>query len=320
MFSRASVAGARHRDAALLLAALVLVACDRKASPPNTYTFEAFLGGAGDAPGRFRRPTGLSFAPDGSLYVADSGNHRVQVLSRRGEFIRQWGGRGKDPGRFENPVDVAVARDGSVYVSDFDLDCVQKFAPDASFILAWGRSGQADCEFDGPSGLGIGPDGRVYVADFYNHRIQVFDGSGAHVRTLGNEGHGICELYYPTDVELRADGVLLVADAYNQRIQALTPVGTAVADQYDIGKNLVGSRALEVPTGVSVDRHGRMHIADSGNKRAVLLDRAGAFLTEWSLTEDANPEIYSPTRVVIVEQNVYYVDTSNDRIAVLRVD
>ena len=103
MSPRALVPGARHRSAAMLLTALVSVifsACDRKASPPTTYTFEAFLGGAGETPGRFRRPTGLAIAPDGTLYVADSGNQRVQLLSPRGEYIREWGGRGTAPGRF----------------------------------------------------------------------------------------------------------------------------------------------------------------------------------------------------------------------------
>ena len=127
------------------------------------------------------------------------------------------------------------------------------------------------------------------------------------------------ELHYPTDLSLRSDGSLLVADAYNYRIQALTPEGKAIEGQYDMGKNLEGSAALNIPTGVALDASGRMHVADSAGKRAVLLDGDGSFIAEWKLAEDANPKIHSPTRVAVSGDRIYLVDTSNDRIAVLAV-
>ncbi|MBI2890167.1 MAG: hypothetical protein HYY13_05220, partial [Nitrospirae bacterium] len=74
-----------------------------------------------------------------------------------------------------------------------------------------------------------------------------------------------------------------------------------------------------VPTGVAVERNGRVHVADSANKRAVLLDARGGFLAEWKLEMDAHPEMYSPTRVTAADGRAYYADTSNDRIVVLEV-
>ena len=60
-----------------------------------------------------------------------------------------------------------------------------------------------------------------------------------------------------------------------------------------------------------------MYVADSKNKRAVLLDPKGKFLSEWKITENANPEMYSPTRVSTAAGRAYFIDTSNDRIVVL---
>jgi hypothetical protein len=60
-------------------------------------------------------------------------------------------------------------------------------------------------------------------------------------------------------------------------------------------------------------------VADSANKRAVLLGPDGKLLSRWALTEDAHPEVYSPTRVAADARHAYFVDTSNDRIVVLEV-
>ena len=74
-----------------------------------------------------------------------------------------------------------------------------------------------------------------------------------------------------------------------------------------------------MPSGVAVDPEGRLHVADSANKRAVLLDGAGNVLSEWALADDDHPEKYSPTRVATDGRHAYFVDTSNDRIVVLGI-
>ncbi len=290
-----------------------------ESAPAHGYVLVGFLGSSGDSPGKFRSPTGIAIGEGGELYIADSGNHRIQVLSPDGAFLRKWGEAGDGPGQFEKPIDVAIGPDGSIYVADFGLDRVQKFTARGEPLLAWGRAGSAEGEFAGPAGLATDPEGRVYVVEFYNHRIQVFDASGHYERTLGTEGHGMGELYHPTDLTLRSDGSLLVADAYNYRIQALTPEGKAIDGQYDMGKSLERSIALHVPTGVALDASRRIHVADSANKRAVLLGDAGSFVSEWKLTDDSNPKVYSPTRVAASGDRIYFVDTSNDRILVLEV-
>ena len=80
-----------------------------------------------------------------------------------------------------------------------------------------------------------------------------------------------------------------------------------------------GSGPFNVPTGVVIDPNGRVHVADSANKRAVLLDSDGAFLATWKIIEDARPEMYSPTRVATDGRLAYFVDTSNHRIVVLEI-
>jgi tripartite motif-containing protein 71 len=67
-------------------------------------------------------------ASDGSVYVADFGNNRIQKFTSEGVFASEWGTNGSGDGEFYCPRGVAVASDGSVYVSDTGNNRIQKFS------------------------------------------------------------------------------------------------------------------------------------------------------------------------------------------------
>ena len=122
-------------------------------------------------------PYSVAVAPDGTVYVSDTNNHRIQKFTSEGVFIKTWGTQGikwaSANWEFVHPRGVAVASDGNVYVADWFNDRVMKFTADGEFINNFGPDGTADGDFD-PLSMAIAPDGSVYVADFSNHRIQKF--------------------------------------------------------------------------------------------------------------------------------------------------
>ena len=61
------------------------------------------------------------------IYVADSGNHRIQVFDQFGNFLGQFGGFGVTPGRFNQPRGIAIGRAGQVFVADTENNRIQKF-------------------------------------------------------------------------------------------------------------------------------------------------------------------------------------------------
>ncbi len=76
----------------------------------------------------FYRASAVDVDADNNLWVLDGGNHRVQVFSADGDFIRSLGGEGQGPGEFEQPLQMAIVADTVVVraarrrLSLFDLD------------------------------------------------------------------------------------------------------------------------------------------------------------------------------------------------------
>jgi DNA-binding beta-propeller fold protein YncE len=108
------------------------------------------------------------------VYVADSGNSRIQKFTTTGTFITKWGTLGSGNGQFDWPIGVAVDSSGNVYVSDLHNNRIQKFTSDGTFITKLGTEGSGNGQFSYPNGVALDSSGRVYVADDHNYRIQVF--------------------------------------------------------------------------------------------------------------------------------------------------
>jgi tripartite motif-containing protein 71 len=100
-------------------------------------------GSEGSGAGQFVLPSDVAVAPDGTIYVADSGNNRIQSFDAAGTYLGQWGGEGSGAGQFIHPLGVAVTPDGrAVYVADTDNDRIQVFCVTAR--TAGERSGGVD--------------------------------------------------------------------------------------------------------------------------------------------------------------------------------
>ena len=88
--------------------------------------------------GRFKEPEGITVGPDGTVYVADSGNDRIELFDAQGRFIAQWGSSGSADGQLSNPVGLALDRQGDLYVADTLNQRIEVFAPS-------GEIGRASC-------------------------------------------------------------------------------------------------------------------------------------------------------------------------------
>jgi DNA-binding beta-propeller fold protein YncE len=187
----------------------------------------------------------VAVARDGSLYVADTYNHRIQHLAADGTVLQVWGSfadatQSEAPGgTFNEPWGVAVAPDGTVYVADTWNHRVQRFTSSGEFLSMVGTFGQAESltAFWGPRGIAVDRRGRVFVADTGNKRIVVFDARGQALTAMGEVGFGPGQLDEPVGVAVDGSGEVYVADTWNQRIQVFTestPNGFTYAREWPV--------------------------------------------------------------------------------------
>lgn len=134
------------------------------------------IGKRGTEKGEFNLPRDTVIAPDGSLYVVDGGNFRVQKFDADGKFISTFGAIGRQPGQFSRPKEAAVDLAGNVYVVDATFGNFQIFNPEGKLLLAIGSRSNTDgpAKFSLPSGIAVDEDGRVYVVDQYFRKVDVF--------------------------------------------------------------------------------------------------------------------------------------------------
>jgi DNA-binding beta-propeller fold protein YncE len=183
-------------------------------------------GGFGD--GQFKFPTGIAVDSErGYVYVADSGNNRIQQFYIDGRYKYQWGKAGHDDGQFNDPTGIAVDSErGYVYVADSGNNRIQKFDSNGSF-LKWGNTanhaGKGNGEFNEPLGVAVDNIGNVYVADSGNGRIQKLNHNGEFLGVCGKPGNGDGELMFPRAVSVDSNGKIYVADSANKRIQIFRP-------------------------------------------------------------------------------------------------
>jgi sugar lactone lactonase YvrE len=192
---------------------------------------------------------GMTIDRDGNLYIADSLNHRIMVLSPQGEQIRTIGTLGNGDGQLNEPSGVAVDADGNVYIADTWNSRVSKFRADGTFIKSWGTSttplgdpftdtktgqtvqrfatdtkGEADANTQNPLGF-FGPRNvlilhdRVYIADTGNSRVVVTDLEGQFIQQFGNKGPAAGQMHEPIGLGGDEQGFLYVGDTWNGRVQ-----------------------------------------------------------------------------------------------------
>ena len=82
----------------------------------------------------------IAFAPDGSFYIGDTGNHRIEAFDKNRTFVRAWGSFGTGDGQFSQIT--SLATDGkTVYVGDGDRYDIQAFDRTGTFIRSFGAEG-----------------------------------------------------------------------------------------------------------------------------------------------------------------------------------
>lgn len=247
-----------------------------KPAPPVTI-FREMIGGYGIGKGSFDAPIDVAAAPDGTFYVLDTGNNRVQKFDSFARFLLSWGSSGTRSGQFEDPQAIAVDRGGSVYVVDTGNNRIQKFDAEGRFLLSWGSLGSRAGDFKSPRDIAFDAAGNSYVLDAGNDRVQKFDAGAAFVSEWGRAFGGRGGVF---------DGMVSLAWT-DERFGYLYTLGAAcLVQQFQLDGTLINSWSAVAPESKLCDpaririddKNDYVYVLDAGNNLLMRFTRDGLFL------------------------------------------
>lgn len=259
---------------------------------------------------RFFFPGGACIDSSGNVYVADTQNHTIRMVTSGGVASTVAGAAGvsgssdgpTNSARFNAPQGICRDSSGNIYVADTGNHTIRKISGTTVSLLAGtaGTSGVADgtgsaAQFNSPTAVAVDSSGNVYVADTGNHTIRKItsgvvttlagiagsygtsDGTGANVGTNG------ARFFAPGGVAVDAAGNVYVADTLNHTIRKITSGGVVstiagLGGSYGSTDNTNGATRFYMPEGIAVDPSGNLFVLDSGNHSLRKLTASG---TNW---------------------------------------
>ena len=272
----------------------------RKITLSGTVTTLAGLAGtSGSSDGlgsaaRFNNPSGLAVDVVGNIFVADTDNHTIRMITPAGNVVTLAGLAGSNgsadgsasSARFNHPSGIAVDSQGNIYVADTGNDTIRKITSSGTVTTLAGTAGTTGST-NGAEGLFSSPEGvaangtTVYVADTGNHTIRTITPTGVVATLAGlaqtsgsSDGLGsMARFQYPIGLTLdnQNNGWLYVADTDNHTIRLVSPAGTVgtvvgLAGSSGSTDGLGSAARLFYPTGIAVNGSGNIiYVADTSN-------------------------------------------------------
>ena len=174
----------------------------------------------GNGPLQFNEPRGITVHPTtGQIFIADTYNHRIQVLNNDLTYSHSFGTRGSAPEQLNSPYDVTFDKEGCLYVVDYCHHCIKQFTPTGQYISKFGYEGSNAGQLKYPSSIII-DNNLAYVSEMSNHRVSIFDTNGCFLHCFGKQSGEERELNGPFGITIDSLGNLYVSDYSNFRIVA----------------------------------------------------------------------------------------------------
>ena len=264
---------------------------------------QGFSGDGGPAAAaELNTPMSVAVAPDGILYIADTGNQRIRAV--QGGNINTFAGNGArgftgDGGlataaALNHPVALALDTTGALLVCDQGNERVRRISAGQIATIAGngvqgfaGDGGAAtSAELNEPSGIAASADGRIFIADTNNQRVRVVGANGTISTLAGTGVSGVfgdggpasaAQLSRPVGLAIDAAKNLFIADENNHRLRRIAADGTitTIAGSGRQGSAADGevaiSSAQNQPAGAAASNFGWPIIADAANHTVQIL-------------------------------------------------
>jgi serine/threonine-protein kinase len=242
---------------------------------------------------QFAAPAGVAVDAAGDLFVADTNNNKIRLISAASAVVSTFAGSGTAgatdatgaAASFNHPTGVAVDAAGNVYVADSGNNKIRKISATGvvTTLAGSGTAGAADgtgnqATFSAPSAVTVDALGNVYVADTNSNKIRMVTASGVVTTFAGSGAAGAVDatgiaasFSAPSAISIDIAGNLYVADRGNNKIRFVsatrvvsTWAGTGTAGALDATG---ASATFNQPQGVVADDLGNVYVGDTANNK-----------------------------------------------------
>ncbi|XP_070549260.1 tripartite motif-containing protein 2-like [Ptychodera flava] len=244
------------------------------------------LGKKGKEDSCFNNPRGIAFDKDGNLVVADSENHRIQVIDLDGKMVRMFTFT-----RFDNkfePWDVAISEESHLFMSDYGNKQIVVSDANGKFMISFGQT-----ELRHPIGIAIHPhNGVVYVTDWDGngkdtdkdgHYIRKYTQDGKYINSFGGFGRKEGQFEAPYSVDFDSEGKVYVSDCNNHRVQVFDESDHFVRS---FGRDGKDEGQFDNPSGIAVGKDNFVYVADAFGNKIQKFDINGQFMYRIGIDED----------------------------------
>jgi uncharacterized protein (TIGR03437 family) len=296
----------RGRSLVVCLGLLCLSAARGQQYTIQTLTGNGSAGFAGDngdpAAAQLSSPNAVALDPKGNLYISDTANQRIRMIS--GSTITTIAGTGTigytgdtaaaTAATLSSPSGLAFDSAGNLYIADTGNNVIRKIAGSTITTVAGiqgqgagygGDSGPAtSANLSGPTAIAFDSAGNFYIADNGNSLIRRVDIKTGIITSYLGSGATDKRLDHPNGLWFDAGGALYIADSNNQRVaKYVAPTLSNFAGNLTAGFKGDGGPAtsaqLNKPVGVTVDAAGNVYVADTNNSRIRKITADGIITT-----------------------------------------
>ncbi|MFN7920689.1 MAG: peptidyl-alpha-hydroxyglycine alpha-amidating lyase family protein [Bryobacteraceae bacterium] len=209
---------------------------------------------------------------------------------------------------------VAVDKDDHVWVFNRGKHPVIEFDKNGRFVQAWD-----DVPVISSHGIEVDPDGNVWLVDVKGHAVLKFTRAGKLQMVIANAGRGPGDnetkyaFNQPTGLAFRPNGDFYVSDGYgNSRVIEYNGQGEFLRQW---GKKGTGDGEFDLVHDVTLDKQGRVYVADRANSRVQVFDAQGKFLAKWT-------SVGQPWGIAYAEKEnaMYIADGRDNRVVKANLD
>lgn len=283
------------------------------------------FGSGGNARGQFNGISSVVADDGGRVYVADTGNSRVQVFKMKGAHKNLLSKLTVAPFFLdfestveaqENVLDIYV-RPGKGLFSVSDKKGAVNVWDHTNLVV--GSDGSGAGQLLKPSSVFVTLDGKIYVADTGNNRVSIFNSDGSQLYQFGKNGDKPGQFNTPLGIAVNGKGMMYVADTLNNRIQIFNHDGIYLSSIGfgEDGKELEECQELKAPRALAIDSKDNLYVLDADTTKVKVFDENGQCVR--TVGEKGNgPGQFTKAVDIAIDQNdnLYIGDAVDARVQI----